>query len=251
MRDINDYTAKYFEDHFETRYMVKYRRKKILEIMDAHKPKNILEIGCGLEPLFKFYRDFDSYTVTEPSAEFCDNARALAENLPSKIKIINAFFEDCTLEKNFDFIILSSLLHEVEQPDKLLAAIINVATEKTLIHINVPNAKSFHRLLALKAGLIKDVHDFSAKNKKFQQHNVWDMDGLKEFIGEVANQNNRRVEFQDSESFFVKPFTHAQMEQCLNNGVFGENVLDGLDKMIEFMPELGAEIYVNCRFIGE
>lgn len=77
------------------------------------------------------------------------------------------------------------------------------------------------------------------------------MDGLKKFIGEVASKSNRRVEFADSGSFFVKPFTHAQMEQCLNNGVVGENVLDGLDKMIEFMPELGAEIYVNCRFIGE
>ena len=251
MRDINDYTEKYAVDYFETRYMVKYRRKKILEIMDAHKPKNILEIGCGLEPLFKFYRAFDNYTVVETSSAFCDNARTLAENLSGKIKIINGFFEDYSGGEDFDFIILSSLLHEVEQPDKLLAAIINVASEKTLVHINVPNGKSFHRLLALKAGIIKDVHELSAKMKTFQRHSVWDMDGLKEFIGEVAIKNNRRVEFESSGSYFVKPFTHAQMEQCLNNGVFGENVLDGLNDMIEFMPELGAEIFVNCRFIGE
>ncbi len=250
MRDINDYTAKYAVDYFETRYMVKYRRKKILETLDKHKPENILEIGCGLEPLFKFYRDFDTYTVVEPSAEFCDNARSLAENLSSKIKILNAPFEECALDKNFDFVIVSSLLHEVEQPEKLLAAIINAASDKTLVHINVPNAKSFHRLLALKSGIIKDVHAFSAQNKKFQQHSVWNIDELKEFIGEVAAKNNRRVEFESSGSYFVKPFTHAQMEQCLNNGVFGENVLDGLNDMIEFMPELGAEIYVNCRFIG-
>lgn len=250
MRDINDYTAKYSADYFETRYMVKYRRKKILETLNAHKPKNILEIGCGLEPLFKFYHDFDSYTVVEPSATFCDNARALAENLPSKIKIVNGFFEDYSGDESFDFIILSSLLHEVEQPEKLFAAIINVASEKTSVHINAPNAKSFHRLLALKAGIIKDVYALSAQNKKFQQHSVWDMGGLKEFIGEVAAKNNRRVEFESSGSYFVKPLTHAQMEQCLNNGVFGEKVLDGLDKMIEFMPELGAEIYINCRFIG-
>lgn len=250
MRDISDYTEKYATDYFETRYMVKYRRKKILEIMDAHKPQHILEVGCGLEPLFKFYSAFDTCTVVEPSSEFCDNARSLAENLPSKIKILNVTFEDCTLDKNFDCVIVSSLLHEVEQPEKLLAAIINAASDKTLVHINVPNAKSFHRLLALKAGIIKDVHALSAQNKKFQQHSVWNIDELKEFIGEVAIKNNRRVEFESSGSYFVKPFTHAQMEQCLNNGVFGENVLDGLNDMIEFMPELGAEIYVNCRFIG-
>ena len=251
MRDIKDYAEKYTVDYFETQYMVKYRRKKVLAILNEHKPKNILEIGCGLEPLFKFYRDFESYVVVEPSSAFCDNARSLAENLSGKIKIFNALFEDYDGDKCFDFIVLSSLLHEVEQPEKLLAAIINASSEKTLIHINVPNSNSFHRLLAWKMGLIQDVHTLSAQQKKFQRHNIWNMDELKKIIGSVASQNNRRVEFEAEGSYFVKPFTQAQMEQCLNFGIFNENLLDGLDDMIEFMPKLGAEIFVNCRFIGE
>lgn len=45
-------------------------------------------------------------------------------------------------------------------------------------------------------------------------------------------------------SYFVKPFTHAQMEACLENGILSEKLLDGLDRMTKYMPELGAEIYV-------
>lgn len=53
MRDINDYTKNYNIASFED-YKVIYRRKKVLEIMQKYKPKRILEIGCGMEPLFNY-----------------------------------------------------------------------------------------------------------------------------------------------------------------------------------------------------
>ena len=53
MRDIHDYEIKYKEEPCET-YQVKYRRKKVLELLKKNENKYILEIGCGLEPIFQF-----------------------------------------------------------------------------------------------------------------------------------------------------------------------------------------------------
>ncbi len=53
MRNINDYTTTYKQSDFES-IQVKYRRKKVLEQINKFESKRILEIGCGLEPLFSF-----------------------------------------------------------------------------------------------------------------------------------------------------------------------------------------------------
>ena len=51
MRDIKKYTERYKEPNFED-YQLVYRRRKILEILNKYQPLSILEIGCGMEPLF-------------------------------------------------------------------------------------------------------------------------------------------------------------------------------------------------------
>lgn len=74
MRDIEDYTQKYLEPGFEV-YQVKYRRKKVLEILHRYKPKHVLEIGCGMEPLFQYADwEYQYWTVVEPSEVFVKNA---------------------------------------------------------------------------------------------------------------------------------------------------------------------------------
>lgn len=51
MRDIDKYTQEYSKAGFE-KYQVAYRRRKLLEIINKYLPQRILEIGCGMEPLF-------------------------------------------------------------------------------------------------------------------------------------------------------------------------------------------------------
>lgn len=51
MRDIDKYAEDYVKGDFEI-YQVKYRRKMVLEQIAKYKPRKVLEIGCGMEPLF-------------------------------------------------------------------------------------------------------------------------------------------------------------------------------------------------------
>ena len=50
----------------------------------------------------------------------------------------------------------------------------------------------------------------------------------------------------ESGSYFVKPFTHDQMNKMLSLGIIDKSCLNGLDKMIKFLPGLGAELWNIC-----
>ncbi len=242
MRDIADYTKKYVIHGFED-YQVLYRRKKILERMDAYRPNSVLEIGCGMEPLF-LYSEVPFFTVVEPSDVFCDNAHRLCGKDNRDIKIVNGFFEDKVdvLVEHYDMIICSSLLHELENPKQMLDSIRRVSSANTIIHVNVPNAMSLHRIFAKESRIISDVHSMSDRNRSLQQSIVYDMDKLVNLIEDVHGRVMAKG------SYFIKPFTHRQMYEMIEKGIINEQILDGLYDSITYMPELGSEIFVDFKY---
>lgn len=241
MRDIAQYTQEYVKCNFEEK-QVCFRRKKVLEIMASYPHKRILEIGCGQEPLFQFIDDFEQYTVVEPGNSFFENAVLLSEG-DSRITCIHEFFDKKILlpAGAYDFIICSGLLHELENPMEIVEKVCEIADDKTILHINVPNAKSLHRLLALESGLIESVYSVSERGKRLQQASVFDMDMLKQM---AADGGFRVIE---SGSYFVKTFTHSQMEKMLDEQIIDERILGGFYNLAKYLPDYGSEIYVNAR----
>jgi len=197
-----------------------------------------------MEPLFKYVDwDFDEYTIFEPGERFIKNAEAIANNVGKNINFINRPFDvdNETSGLKYDAIICSQLLHEVQNPSELLESIYFTADLNTLIHINVPNANSFHRLLAKEMNLILDTKQFSERNIRLQQNAVFDLQELNKICVEAG------FTVYESGSYFVKPFTHEQMKRMMDEKIIDLKVLDGLYSMIRYIPNMGSEIYVNCR----
>lgn len=164
MRDIDLYTKEYDELPFEA-IQVEFRRKKVLEQINKYSHDRVLEVGCGLEPLFAFWDDFSEMTIVEPSSEFVENARQLiSKGNHFNIEVVQGFLEEAyknISEKPYDLIVVSSLLHELEKPQDILNVVRQLCTDNTVVHINVPNAESLHRYLALEMGLIDSVYEKS------------------------------------------------------------------------------------------
>ena len=245
MRDIKDYTDKYVDEPFEST-MVEIRKRMVIEQCNKYNHDNILEIGCGMNPFFMDYKDYKKMVIAEPGELFVNNARSLSKNEKKDIAVVLGFLEDQIdtikqMSVNFDFVILSSVLHELDDPQKMLNTIRDLCKDNTVVHINVPNANSMHRLIAIEAGLINDVHEQSAQMQKMQRRRTYDMDLLMEEIEKAG------FEVVDSGSYFIKPFTHLQMQKCLDEGIINDKVLDGLEKLVKYLPEYGAGIYVNVR----
>ena len=111
--------------------------------------------------------------------------------------------------------------------------------ERSLLHINVPNADSLHRMLAKAMGLISDTHNLSSRNIELLQQRVYDKQSLQhevESLGFVVVEQG---------GYFVKPFTHGQMQSM--TPILGTGVLDGLYKLGIEQPGIASEIYAEVR----
>ena len=239
MRNLRDYEDRYMETGFED-IQVYYRRKKILETVEKYRPECILEIGCGMDPLFQ-YVDFSRYLFFEPADAFFENATKLAGDDARISGYMEPFqYKAEAAEEKPSLILCTSLLHELENPQAMLEDIHKTCSEDTVVHINVPNALSFHRTLGTVMGLLGDEKDFSKRNIDFQQHHVFD---LSELCSLVESCGFRILE---KGSFFVKPFSHKQMFELVRQNIIDRTVLDGLFHLTDRYPDIGAEIYVNC-----
>ena len=243
-RDITNYQEEYDKHSFEN-IMVEYRRKCVLEQMEKYNTQTILEIGCGHEPIIKYYSNYERMVVVEPGDDFYNSSLTYKnKNKDKNIECFHALIEDVINDlKNirFDFIIISSLLHELKNNLEILRKITHLCHKKTIVHINVPNKKSIHRILAYRSGIIPSLDERSDTQIRLQQNEFFDLPELNEFIGEAG------LTSKEEGSYFVKPFTHGQMNDLLKNGVIDKVILDGFYQLAADFPENGSEIYVNAQ----
>jgi len=245
-RNLHKYEKDYEDLPFEP-ILISYRRKIVIENLYKYNHSNILEIGCGLEPIFNYFTDFSSMTVVEPSNLFYRNACKIKDLHKKKnIIIYNELLENISDElksNNYSFIIISCLLHELLAPEEFLKDIYKLCSSGTVVHINVPNAESFHRILAVKSGIIDNIFSISETQVKMQQCSVFNQQSLINLL------TRNKFTIIDSGSYFIKPFTHSQMQSLLDNQIINQKILDGLFKMNEILPGLGAEIFVNAKIV--
>lgn len=248
MRNLEKYETDYLEtdnpaNRFEELYQVKYRQKNVNRQMEKYKHQSILEISCGMNSQANCMKEIEQYTIVEPSHKFIEKAK-------NDCKGKNVLFVEGMVEerieqlkgREYDFIIIGSLLHELEEPKSFLEGIKVLCNKNTVIHINVPNAKSMHRILGMEGNIIPNIYSMSQRNITMQQSNVFDGDSLKKLVEDTGGQ------VLEEGSYFVKPFTHEQMMKCLDLGIIDDKVMEGFEGLIKWIPELGSELYINFRW---
>lgn len=231
-----DYTELPFEDVLRC-----YRQENIFKILSTCKHPSILEIGSGPLPLFKAFTGFKKMVVVEPGASFFKLAVELA-GADERIVLYNDFFEDIVDQfspETFDIIVIGGFLHEINNPDEILQAVKKLCHSNTVVHSFVPNAHSFHRMMAFEMGLIKDVYQKSAHDELFQRVQVYNIESFKNLF----LQNGLKIDAFGT--YFLKPFTNGQMSKMVDTQIIDQAVLDGLNKMTRYFPEHGSEIFIN------
>ena len=240
-RDLEKYQRDYAASPFEE-IMAAIRRREVMRFVKEHRLGKILEVGCGNRSMFQDLESFDRFVVVEPGEQFFDAARTARVNSPQADKILlhNCLFEDFPGDPDIDCVVISSLLHELPVPKTMLDHAWKIAPRGCWLHVNVPNAKSFHRLWAKEAGLIKSEYERSATDIQMQRNHLFDLESLQKVVADAG------FTVQERGSYFVKPFTHSQMQRFIDLGMLTPALLDGLARMETHMPGLGAEIYVNA-----
>ena len=239
-----DYYQRLYDDLPFEETMAAIRKKTVLQFLNERKTETLLEIGCGNDSIINHYNTFKKCIVVEPSIVFFNRLKKSETLKTNDVVCVNEFFSSDLKQKadfsNVDTVLVSGLLHELPSPKQFLKDLFEIIPFHTSIHINVPNANSFHRLLALKSGLINNVEELSALQIKLKQPHTFTLYSLKQVVESAG------FKITKNGSFFIKPFTHLQMHNIQNNELFSKNIMQGFEKMIEYFPENGAEIFINA-----
>jgi len=246
-RDIRAYEAAYASTYDFESVQVRFRREAVLASLLARKPRRVVEIGCGMEPLLPHYlasgNAIDMWVVVEPAPTFAQAARDAGRDCAGML-VIEGFYGDEVAERIVqahglaDMVVCSGLLHEVPDPMGLLHAIRKVMAEDAHVHVNVPNAASLHRRLAKAMGLIAELESLSARNVELQQHRVYSLATLQRDLRAAG------LRPLGDGGILMKPFTHAQMSTVVD--ALGSDILAGLAVLGRELPELSSEIFVNA-----
>lgn len=244
LRDLADYADQYADLPFEAT-QVAYRRRLVLEVLEAHGARRVLEVGCGLDPLASHASRFEAWTIVEPAPRFAETARRRTEG-DARVRIIAQTIEAAVASGalrpgDFDAILLSSLLHEVPSTEAVLRGVHALCDAHTLVHCNVPNAASLHREWAVAMGLIPSVDTPSPQQLRLQQGRIFDRASLDALMAQCGFGVIERG------GYLLKPFTHAQMHGLVSGGTIDRPMLEGLYALGKKFPDLASEIYVNAR----
>jgi 2-polyprenyl-3-methyl-5-hydroxy-6-metoxy-1,4-benzoquinol methylase len=237
-----NYARNYIDLPFEA-VLRQYRKRNFFEQLERYAHSRFLEIGCGADPFFKYMDDTELTVAVEPEELFFENIKLMADKR-SDIVLYNDLIENLPEDlkmNSFNYIVIGGFLHEALNPHLVLQKVRNLCQSDTMVYSYVPNARSFHRLLAHKMGLIDDIYQKSGHDKLFDRQIVHDM----ETYNNLFTSNG--FEVIDSGSYFVKPFTHKQMLALLKYKIIDDTCLDGLYKMTDLLPDMGAELWNICK----
>lgn len=136
----------------------------------------------------------------------------------------------------FDFIVLSSVLHEM--PDRLVALrhVARLLAPAGKCIVVVPNATSLHRLLGVALGLMDDLHSQTPTEAKMGQFPAYTEASLN------AHMELAGLRIVTTQTFFLKPLSSEQMALAEEAGVLDQEMLDSLERLKRLMPSWGAEI---------
>ncbi|MEJ7677581.1 MAG: class I SAM-dependent methyltransferase [Segetibacter sp.] len=135
-------------------------------------------VACELGPSTGYMtnmllNDFAELDVVE-------GAKDLLEQIPNDKKLhkYHSLFEEFIPLRKYDTIIMNHVLEHIEKPVDLLKRISGWLADNGVFLIGVPNAKSFHRLAAVKMGLLSSEFELNERDLQLGHYRVYDFASL-------------------------------------------------------------------------
>ena len=194
------------------------------------------KVGCELGPSTGYMtkmliNDFKELDIIEGAAD-------LLEKIPEypNLKKYHSLFEDFIPKRKYDTIIMNHVLEHIAEPVELLKKLAALLSEKGVLLVGVPNAKSFHRLAAVKMGLLSSEFELNERDKQLGHYRVYDFALL------IKHASEAGLKLIEKGGVSLKFLSNAQLEQLGN-----DKILEAYYELGKEYPSNTAEIYIVCE----
>jgi 2-polyprenyl-3-methyl-5-hydroxy-6-metoxy-1,4-benzoquinol methylase len=201
---------------------------------------SLLELGSFKGDFTKRFLDyFDDVTCVEASAVAVDEAKL---KLGDKVKFINALFEEATLPKSYNNIVLTHVLEHLDDPVLVLKRINEewLANSGRLFLV-CPNANAPSRQIAVKMGLITHNAAVTAAEADHGHRCTYTLDTLER----DAVAAGLKVVYRSG--IFFKALANFQWDRLLQTDIISKEYLEGCYKLGQQYPDLCSSIFLLCE----
>ena len=182
---------------------------------------------------------FSDITCIEASDEAVVEAK---EHLGDKVEIHNSLFENLTLSKTYDNIVLTHVLEHIDNPVALLKKINDEwLSDAGRFFLVCPNANAPSRQIAVKMGLISHNSAVTPAEKKHGHRITYTLDTL-ERDAKVAGLN-----VIHRSGIFFKALANFQWDQLLHTNIISKEYLEGCYQLGQQYPDLCSSIFLLCK----
>jgi 2-polyprenyl-3-methyl-5-hydroxy-6-metoxy-1,4-benzoquinol methylase/ribosomal protein S18 acetylase RimI-like enzyme len=201
---------------------------------------SLLELGSFKGDFTKRLTDyFDDITCVEASSVAIEDAKL---RVGSGVVFINALFEQVSLPKRYDNIVLTHVLEHLDKPIEILKRINDEwLAPGGRLFLACPNANAPSRQIAVKMGLISHNAAVTTAEAKHGHRCTYSLDTL-EHDAVTAGLN-----VVHRSGIFFKALANFQWDRLLQTDIISKDYLDGCYKLGQQYPDLCSSIFLMCE----
>jgi 2-polyprenyl-3-methyl-5-hydroxy-6-metoxy-1,4-benzoquinol methylase len=204
------------------------------------KNGNLLVLGSFQGNFTKrFLPYFKDITCVEASGDALEIAKKLIKD---KVKYVHGMFEDVSLPKKYDNIVLTHVLEHIDDPVAVLKKINDEwLSENGRLFLVCPNANAPSRQIAVKMGLISHNSAVTIPEKKHGHHITYSLDTLE------RDAKKAGLNVVHRSGIFFKALANFQWDKILGTDVISEEYLEGCFQLGQQYPDLCSSIFLMCE----
>jgi 2-polyprenyl-3-methyl-5-hydroxy-6-metoxy-1,4-benzoquinol methylase len=187
----------------------------------------------------RFLQYFDDITCVEASDAAIEEAK---KKLGDRVQYVNALFENVTLPKRYENILLTHVLEHLDDPVLILKRINDEwLSERGRLFLVCPNANAPSRQIAVKMGLISHNAAVTAAESEHGHQRTYELDTLERDAGLAGLKVVHRS------GIFFKALANFQWDRLLQTDIISKEYLDGCYKLGQQYPDLCSSIFLMCE----
>lgn len=204
-------------------------------------------IQGGVLELGSFKGDFTRRLVPHFKDITCVEASGVAlveakKILGERVDLIHATFEEASLPKKYENIILTHVLEHVDDPVRILKRVNDDwLTERGRFFLVCPNANAPSRQIAVRMGIVSHNTAVTPAEAAHGHRCTYTLDTLERDAVAAGLKVVHRS------GIFFKALANFQWDRLLQTDIISNDYLDGCYKLGQIYPDLCSSIFLMCE----